>query len=322
MKMLIYGAGVIGTIYATRFHKIGWDVTLLARGNRLSRLSKGVALIDEMSGEVCKCKLKVIEQLEPEDRYDLIIVPLRNEQIDTVLPVLARNCSPHIMIMVNTAMGYEKWIATVGATRLIVGFPAAGGYIDSEGMVHGFIMRGVYSFLQKTTLGCVDGSLRNYVKDLVTIFKNAGFPAAFCNNMDAWQKTHVALISPIANAIYKNGRSHKQLAASKQDVTTLVLAIREGFGVIEKLGYPVTPSLLSLLFQLPLSVLVASWRFLLKSKFAEIAIAPHANNAEIELKRLADEFQALAVQSSSSIDSIQLFYNAAFGLHAERSRGY
>ena len=38
MRILIYGAGVIGSFYASRFAKAGLDVTVLARGQRLKEL--------------------------------------------------------------------------------------------------------------------------------------------------------------------------------------------------------------------------------------------------------------------------------------------
>ena len=37
------------------------------------------------------------------------------------------------------------------------------------------------------------------------MFEQAGFPAATNRNMDAWLKTHVALVSPIAHALYLAG---------------------------------------------------------------------------------------------------------------------
>ena len=39
MRILIYGAGVIGSFYASRFAKAGLDVTILARGQRLKRIT-------------------------------------------------------------------------------------------------------------------------------------------------------------------------------------------------------------------------------------------------------------------------------------------
>lgn len=35
MKLLIYGAGVIGCLYAAAFSKAGYDTSVYARGNKL-----------------------------------------------------------------------------------------------------------------------------------------------------------------------------------------------------------------------------------------------------------------------------------------------
>lgn len=38
MKLLIYGAGVIGCLYAALFSEAGYDTTVYARGKRLESL--------------------------------------------------------------------------------------------------------------------------------------------------------------------------------------------------------------------------------------------------------------------------------------------
>ena len=48
MRILIYGAGVIGSFYASRFAKAGLDVTILARGQRLKEYEAGA--IDGATG--------------------------------------------------------------------------------------------------------------------------------------------------------------------------------------------------------------------------------------------------------------------------------
>jgi ketopantoate reductase len=43
MRLLIYGAGVIGSTYAVYFSKVGYDVSVYARGKRLEELeTKGL----------------------------------------------------------------------------------------------------------------------------------------------------------------------------------------------------------------------------------------------------------------------------------------
>ena len=53
MRILIYGAGVIGSFYASRFAKAGLDVTILARGQRLKEYEAGAidGAIHEEEGE-------------------------------------------------------------------------------------------------------------------------------------------------------------------------------------------------------------------------------------------------------------------------------
>ena len=51
MKILVYGAGVIGTLYAARLRQGGHLVTLLARNQRLADIRRyGLALEDIVSG--------------------------------------------------------------------------------------------------------------------------------------------------------------------------------------------------------------------------------------------------------------------------------
>ena len=40
MRILIYGAGVIGSLYATLFAEAGYDTNIYARGKRLEALRK------------------------------------------------------------------------------------------------------------------------------------------------------------------------------------------------------------------------------------------------------------------------------------------
>ena len=43
MKILIYGAGVIGSIFAAKLALSGQDVTVLARGKRLEELKENLS---------------------------------------------------------------------------------------------------------------------------------------------------------------------------------------------------------------------------------------------------------------------------------------
>jgi len=48
LKILIYGAGVIGSIYASRLYESGCDVTLLARGEHYENLKQNGVIIKDV----------------------------------------------------------------------------------------------------------------------------------------------------------------------------------------------------------------------------------------------------------------------------------
>jgi len=91
-KILVFGAGVLGSIYAARFKQSGQDVTILARGQRFKEITvNGIELEDALSGRKNNVKLTVVEKLEPDDIYDLIVVLVRKNQISDILPILSLN---------------------------------------------------------------------------------------------------------------------------------------------------------------------------------------------------------------------------------------
>ncbi len=69
MRLLIYGAGVIGCWYAVLFSKTGYDTTIYARGKRLELFQKE-GLRYEEKGEIHKADVKIIERLENTDSYE------------------------------------------------------------------------------------------------------------------------------------------------------------------------------------------------------------------------------------------------------------
>ena len=62
MRILIYGAGVIGTFYGVKLSAAGHDVTLLARGRRAEQVRKDGLVVDER-GYGTVHRLRVVEVL-------------------------------------------------------------------------------------------------------------------------------------------------------------------------------------------------------------------------------------------------------------------
>jgi 2-dehydropantoate 2-reductase len=239
MKILIYGAGVLGSLYAAPLQAAGHTVMLLARGQRLADLrAQGIVLEDARTGQRTTTHVDVVEQLTPEDVYDLIIVLMRKNQVDAILPALAANQhTPTILFMTNNASGAAAYVAALGAERVLLGFPGASG-VRAGAAVRVYVAP---RRIQPTTIGELDGTITPRLQAIAELFEQAGFPVAISRNVDAWLKTHVALVSPIANALYLAGGDNYRLAHTRDGLVLLIRAIREGLQVLRAHGIPITP---------------------------------------------------------------------------------
>jgi 2-dehydropantoate 2-reductase len=309
-RFLFFGAGVIGSIYALKLVRAGHDVTVLARGKRLQELSsQGIILENIDTGKKEQCTVRIITQLDPEDIYDWIIVTVKKNQVSEILPVLGKNKSQTIIFMVNNPSGFDEWAAAVSSKRMLAGFCASGGFL-MEGIVKYRTMRSIENLLQSTTFGEISGTITPRLSNIVNVFRQAGFRTVSCNNMDAWLKTHIAMVSPIANAIYACSNSNYELAKSSGTVRKMVVAIREGLAVVRALGYPVTPVKLNALRLMPVPVLTVIFRWILNTEFADTYMAKHANAARDEMKQLADEFLVLRDRTGIRTPAIDELYKS------------
>ena len=78
MKILVYGAGVIGTLYAARLQEGGHRVTVVARGPRLADIRHyGLALEDIVSNGRSTTQVDTTERLGPDDQYDIALIAVR-----------------------------------------------------------------------------------------------------------------------------------------------------------------------------------------------------------------------------------------------------
>lgn len=123
-RMLVVGAGVNGSVCAAELHRAGFNVTILARSQRYQEINeRGIEIENPLNGVCTVTRVPVIDHLASDDVYDYILVVVRKNQVQELLPSLAQNHSPCLVFMVNTTLGPEQWIAALGADR----FAFAGG---------------------------------------------------------------------------------------------------------------------------------------------------------------------------------------------------
>jgi 2-dehydropantoate 2-reductase len=289
MRLLVFGAGVLGSLYAARLKDAGHDVTILARGARAEEIRRhGIVLEDEKTGRRTETWLPVITELVPEDVYACVLVLVRREQIAAALPQLAANKTASVLFMTNNAGGPEPLAAALGRERVLLGFPGAGGARE------GHVVRCSLTAAERqpTTLGELDGTVTPRLHAIAGALQAAGFPTAFSPNMDAWLKTHAVMVSPIAGAFYYAGDNYK-LAESAEGLRLLIAAAREGLRALQLLQIPIEPAQVRILRWVPAWLLRMVLRRTLSTRRAELVLWRHAQHARAEMEFLAAEVRQL-----------------------------
>lgn len=290
-KILIYGAGVIGSTYGGLMAKSGHSVTLLARNKRLTELKEQGLLLQRINQDKPeKILVNVVSNSRLDDVYDYVFVTLRNDQVKSALSELSIINSPCFVFMVNNPLGYLEWIDALGYERVIPAFPGSGGKIEN-GVVYYEI---VSKIIQPTTFGELNGSITKRIKELKAILSSSGFNVAISKNMDAWQKTHVAMVAPLGDVIYFDGGNNYTVAKNKVAIRQMNLALKENFYFLKKSGIGIEPCKLNIFRYLPVFLLDLIMKYVYNTKWAETVISNHALNARHEMDLISNEFIELA----------------------------
>ncbi len=159
--------------------------------------------------------------------------------------------------------------------------------------------------LQPTTLGEIDGSITPRLRRVAAAFRDAGFPVAVERNMEAWQKTHVCWILPLAAALYMAGTSPASLAGGSDILRLMLRSIRECFAALHALGVPVTPSKLRVFEWMPERLMLKILGFGMTMTDMDILAALHVRNAPGEMRLLADTLLSLVRASGASAVALE-----------------
>jgi len=287
VRILVIGAGVIGSVYAGKLIVAGHEVVLLARGRRLADLqASGLILEEAQSGQRTALPVTAVVTLDPTDRYDLVLVPVRAEQLTSTLPLLSSMRDGSDVLFFGNTAGRQAQLVEALGSRVLFGFPAVGGTRD------GSVVRYVL-IDQQTMLGEPNGAVTSRVRHLKAMLEDAGFRTTITTDMDGWLLGHAAFVVPIAFALYRVDTDASRLAADRDTLRLMVRATRQAFQALRASGNAEIPANLRLLYlQLPATFAVGYWRRVLAGPRGELWFAAHSRAAPEEMRTLAEALQA------------------------------
>ena len=288
MKMLIVGAGVIGTVYGAHLAAAGHEVCVLSHGLRSDEVAAGgLCAHDVLDGRRVDAEAAVVP--DASGSYDIVLVAVRRDQLApacTRLAVLAGK--PAIVFFGNNPAGRLGITGDIPGD-VFLGFPGVGGVMTGETADYVRIRQ------QPTALQqAVDPRLAELESALV----GRGFSVQRVADMDGWLTYHAAFVVCIAAALYWCGTDPVRLAADRATLTLMCQAITQAFAALRADGTAGLPRNLAVLHSPLLRALaVGYWARTMGSPMAELCFAAHSRHAEAEMRALGYEVAARVTDS-------------------------
>jgi Ketopantoate reductase len=284
-RILIFGAGVIGSMYAIKLIEAGFDVSLFAHSNRFKSLRENGLQYKE-KGKVRSIQVNVIDTLENDDVYDFIFVTVRYDRSESALLALKDNQSKNIVTMTSNSIGFSSWLDIVG-DRLLPAFPGFGGQII-DGILHA---RFLPKIIAATAFGEMNGVVTERIENLAKLFKAAKLPYVIKKDMQAYLITHsVSDIAMLSFLHSENKIIDKKTASNRRTARKITVTLKAYLRAIQKAGVSIDPPMLKMVLKFPnlfLDLFFMTW---LRTKMVRDMMLPdYANSANHEIVQLSND---------------------------------
>ena len=232
MKILVYGAGVLGCNLARNLFRAGKDIVLLARGKWAEEIrTNGLRIKDKFSPCMSVSRIPVVTELKPDEAYDVIFVVLRYTQLNSILETLRANRTKNLVFVGNDVRARALSDA-LSEKNVLFAFASSAGHREPDHVAS--------IDLKKITIGQIPGAPSN--EQLIReIFSGTKYKVTYEPNMEDYLLCHAAFVLPVAFACYKTDGDLKKLKGSTAYLSRLIDANIEGYRAIRDAGHEILP---------------------------------------------------------------------------------
>ena len=233
MRILVYGAGVLGCNLARNLFRAGKNVTLLARGTLAEQLrANGLRIKDKFSPRVSVSRISVVTELSPDDLYDVIFVVMRCTHLDAIMDTLRENRTKNIVFVGNNVQA-RALAAALPEKNVLFAFALSAGHREADRVVS-------IDLKKKITIGQLPGAGSN--KQLIEkIFNGTKYKVVYEPNMEDYLLCHAAFVLPAAFACYKTDGNLKKLKGNTAYLNRMIDANIEGYRALRNAGHTILP---------------------------------------------------------------------------------
>lgn len=293
MKVLIYGAGVVGCTYGWQLSLAGCDITVLVRKERKVEIDRNgikIQCSDFRKGkkqiEDIVFKPTIIDELLPQNDFEYIIVSVNSIYLKEVLPILsASSGKAHILFFQNIWDDFDEINKYLSPEQYFFGFPFMVGGGRTDTVINSVISGLKYSH---TPLGEVNGTITTRLQKMVNMFEAANLKPVIYKQIKVWLVTHYAIAAGLSAGIKKAGGS-KAFANNPKIVKETIKSIREGFNICLTIGIDPGKEKTNKLYYLPLFISVPIARKVYSNEALCLMFDGHNQHAPDEMKKMLQD---------------------------------
>ena len=293
MKILIYGAGIIGCTYGWQLAETGCDITVLVRKGQNRQIEEqGIHLIcqDFRGGKKQTIdtifRPHVIDELDAQNDFEYILVTTNKIQLPDVLPILGTSAGKaHVLFFQNNWDCFDEIGRYLKPEQYFFGFPfMAGDGKDADG-IHCVISGMQYSH---TPIGEANGDITPRVQKMVQVLDEAGLKPLPSRQILLWIITHYAAAAGLTAGILSAGGAARFVSDSTI-IRTAIRAIREGFSICLKRGYDAKSEKANKLYQLPLLISVPIAKKIYSNEALQLMFDGHVSHSPKEVRQMIED---------------------------------
>lgn len=227
-KIVVIGAGAIGSIVGGLLSKAGYDVTLIGRKDNVDEINQHGLIIDGIFGEM-KIDIKAKECLS--FKPDIVFLAVKTQDVKTAIEENKLFISNSIIVTMQNGMESDKIVASIlGQDNIFSSVVFFGGNFLESGKVT------LINYNKKGSLvvGRAFGDENETTKKIIDIL-NEALPTKGTSNIVGahWTK----LIFNQSNAIPAvTGIPMQEIVKNKKLVKLQIMLMKEAFYIVEKSG--------------------------------------------------------------------------------------
>lgn len=290
MRILMFGRGVIATIYGRVLHAAGHDVAFYVRPGRAAEYGDEVQL-DWIDGRRAPFGRRVRESfrtplresVNPGDGFDLVVLSVGHHRLAEAAAFLApRLGSATVLVFGNLWEEPLTAVAPIPADRLVFGFPQAGGGFGPNGVLWG-------AMLPSVIIGTTHATPTQREQAVIRAFRQAGLAVRREKDMRGWLWLHfIADAGMFAQAVRSGSLAN--MIGDRRAFHEAFSTTRELLPILEARGVDLRRHHSAMLpYRLPLPIAAASGWLTALIPLARRSLEAHTDPHAVEARAVLED---------------------------------